>query len=61
MLRMTLTHLEAAILFAGLISAVLGAVTQDTTRDRLRYGLRCFGYFLLALFGLGWLMYFGHG
>jgi hypothetical protein len=39
---------------------VLGVVTKRTDRDRLHYGLYCFGYFLVALFGLGWLMYFGH-
>jgi len=27
----------------------------------VRYALFCFGYFIAALFGLGWLMYLGHG
>jgi hypothetical protein len=40
---------------------VLGVVTKRTDRDRLHYGLYTFGCFLAALFGLGWLMYFGHG
>ncbi len=72
--RMTFTHFEAALIFAVLISIVLGVVTirptaaaeagaslrQYGTRERLRYGLKCLGYFFLALFGLGWLMYFLH-
>jgi len=58
--KMTISHLEAAVLFAFFTSIVLGVVTKRTDRDRLRYGLYCFGYFLVALFGLGWLMYFGH-
>jgi len=61
MLRMTLTHFEAALLLALLISVVLGVVTKDTDRDRLKYGLRCFGYFLAVLFALAWLMRLGHG
>jgi hypothetical protein len=61
MLKLNLTHMEATILFALLTSVVLGVVSRKTDRERLRYGLRCFGYFVLAVFGLGWLMYFGHG
>lgn len=59
--RMTLTHLEAAILFALFTSIVLGITTKKTDQERLRYGLYCFGCFMAAVFGLGWLMYFGHG
>ncbi len=58
--KITLSHLEAATLFAFFTSIVLGVVTKRSDRDRLYYGLYCFGYFLVALFGLGWLMYFGH-
>ena len=59
--RMTLSHFEASILFAIFASVVLGLVTKNTDRERLIYGARCFAYFLVALFGIGWLMYFGHG
>lgn len=58
--KITLTHFEATILLAFLISVVLGVVSRSTDRERLRYGLRCFGYFLLTVLGLGWLMYLGH-
>lgn len=58
---MNLTHFEAAVLFALVTSVVLGVVTKRTDRERFRYGLQCFGYFMLALFGLSWLMYLGHG
>lgn len=57
---MTLSHFEAALLFALFSSVVLGVVTKKTDRERLRYGLRCFAYFVIALFGLGWLMWLGH-
>ena len=42
-------------------SVVLGVITKKTDHDRLRYGLRSFAYFMAALFGLAWLMHFGHG
>ena len=59
--KVALSHFEAALLFAFFTSIVLGVVTKKDDRDRLRYGLKCFGYFVVALFGLGWLMYLGHG
>lgn len=59
--KMTLSHFETAILFALLTSIVLGVVTKRTDGERIRYGAQTFVYFVVALFGLGWLMYFGHG
>ena len=59
--KMTLSHFEAAFLFSVLVSVVLGVVTKNTDRDRLHYGVYTFVCFLLALFGIGWLMYLGHG
>jgi hypothetical protein len=58
---MSLSHFEASLLFALFASVVLGVVTKKTDKERLRYGLRCFAYFVVALIGLGWLMWFGHG
>jgi hypothetical protein len=58
--KMTLSHFEASFLFALFTSVVLGVVTKKTDRERLHYGLYVFGCFLLALFGIGWVMYFGH-
>lgn len=59
--KMTLSHFEAAFLFSLLVSVVLGVVTKNTDRERLHYGGYTFVCFLLALFGIGWLMYLGHG
>ena len=58
---LALTHFETSLLFALLASVVLGVVTKRTDQERLRYGLYCFGYFVVALFGIGWLMHFLHG
>jgi hypothetical protein len=49
------------VLFALCASIVLGVITKRTDTERLRYGLRCFAYFIAALIGLGWLMHLGHG
>ncbi len=59
--KVNLSHFEAALLFSLFTSIVLGVVTKKTDRERIIYGLYCFGWFVAALFGLGWLMYFGHG
>mgnify|MGYP001099389624 CR=1 FL=1 len=59
-MKMTLSHFEAAILFAFLTSIVLGIVTKKTDRERIRYAVYCFLCFVGALFGIGWLMYLGH-
>ena len=59
--KMNLSHFEASILFALFTSVVLGVVTKKTDPERVRYGLKSFGYFVAALVGLGWLMHFGHG
>jgi membrane protease YdiL (CAAX protease family) len=56
-----LDHFEVALLFALLSSIVLGLVTKRTDRERVRYGLHCFGWFMAALFGIGWFMHFLHG
>ncbi|MBX5494682.1 MAG: hypothetical protein IRZ15_05050 [Bryobacteraceae bacterium] len=59
-MKMTLSHFEAAILFALLTSIVLGIVTKKTDRERIRYAVYCFLCFVGALFGIGWVMYLGH-
>jgi hypothetical protein len=59
--RLNLTHFEVSIIFALVSSAVMGVVTKKTDQERLRYGLQCFAYFLVALFGIGWVMRFLHG
>ena len=52
--------LDAALLFALFTSIVMGVVGRSSDKERLHYGLKVFGYFLVAIFGLGWVMYFGH-
>jgi hypothetical protein len=60
-MRVNLDHFETAVLFALLASIILGLITKRTDRDRILYGLRCFGWFMAALFGIGWFMRLLHG
>ena len=59
--KVNLSHFEASFLFALFTSVVLGVVSKRTDSERLYYGLYVFGCFIVALFGIGWVMYFGHG
>ncbi|HZQ50710.1 MAG TPA: hypothetical protein VFB14_00845 [Bryobacteraceae bacterium] len=60
-MHLDLNHLQTAILFALVSSVILGVVTKRTDRERLQYGIYCFGWFMAALFGIGWFMHFLHG
>jgi hypothetical protein len=59
--KMNLSHFEAALLFSLFTSVVLGVVTKRNDQERLQYGVYVFVCFVVALFGIGWLMFFGHG
>jgi hypothetical protein len=60
-MKLNLDHFEVSVLFALFASIILGLVTKRTQRERVRYGLYCFGCFMAALFGIGWAMHFLHG
>jgi hypothetical protein len=53
-----LRHFLVMTAFAFLASVVFGTVSKDTTRDRLFYGLKVFGEFMLVGIALSWLLYF---
>ena len=59
--KVTLSHFEASLLFALFCSIVMGVVSKPTDNERLRYGLKCFAWFVACLFAIGWLMRLGHG
>jgi hypothetical protein len=58
---LNLDHFQTSILFAILASVILGLTSRTSDRERLRYGAQCFGWFLLALFGISWFMRILHG
>jgi hypothetical protein len=44
--------------FAMLSSIIFGSVARDTPRERLLYGLKVFGEFMVIGLVLGWLLSF---
>lgn len=51
-------HVFWMALFAALSAVVLGAVSKGSERQRLVYGFKVFGEFLVVAFILGWILYF---
>jgi len=45
-------------LFSALTAVVFGLVSKGSERQRLIYGLKVFGEFLVIAFILGWILYF---
>jgi hypothetical protein len=53
-----LRHFLVMTLFAALASVVFGAMAKDTTHERLLYGVKVFGEFMLIGLVLAWILYF---
>lgn len=54
---MQLSHFSAALVFSLFASIVFG-ITQRSTRDHMiRYGLKCFAYFVVGTVLAGWAMW----
>jgi hypothetical protein len=52
-----LSHLQAMVFFALVISVAFGFLSRRTAFRRARYIVWSFVLFLLAGIGIGWLMY----
>jgi NhaP-type Na+/H+ or K+/H+ antiporter len=52
-----LSHLQAMLLFATVISVAFGFLSRRPPMERLKYILWSLGLFLLIGIGIGWLMY----
>ena len=51
-------HFLVMTVFAALASVVFGAMAKDTPRERVLYGLKIFGEFLIFGLVLAWILYF---
>lgn len=51
-------HFLVLTVFAALAAVVFGAMTKDTSRERVLYGLKVFGEFILFGLVLAWVLYF---
>ncbi len=54
---MQLTHWQAMVLFALVVSIAFAFLSRETLRERLRYAAWSFLIFLAIGIGLGWVMY----
>ncbi len=58
---MKLSHLQAMLFFAVIISVAFGTLGRRKTEDRVKYALWTLLLFLLFGVGIGWAMYpFSH-
>ena len=56
-----LTHFQAMVLFALIISIAFGTLGRRRPVDRVKYALWCFVWFLVVAVAIGWVMYpFSH-
>ena len=51
-------HVFWMAVFATLTGIVFGVVAKGSNRDRILYGLKVFGEFMLIGLALAWLLYF---
>jgi hypothetical protein len=54
---MNLSHFEALVIFALIVSTVFALITKSTPREQFRYGIFVFGSFLFVALAVGWIMY----
>ena len=52
-----MSHFEALIVFAVIVSTVFALITKNEPREQFRYGLFVFLSFLAVAVAVGWIMY----
>jgi ABC-type Mn2+/Zn2+ transport system permease subunit len=57
MVPLHLSHLQALLLFALIVSLAFGTLGRRKPVERLKYAAWSFSMFLLVGIALGWLMY----
>jgi len=54
---MQLSHFQAMLFFAAVISVAFAFLTKNTWAERIKYALWSFLAFVLVAIAIGWLMY----
>jgi hypothetical protein len=52
-----LSHFQALVIFAVIVSTVFALITKNGPREQLRYGVFVFLSFLAVALAVGWIMY----
>jgi hypothetical protein len=51
-------HFVYLTVFAAIVSTAFGALSADTNRERIRYGIKTFLQFMVVSLVLAWILYF---
>jgi undecaprenyl pyrophosphate phosphatase UppP len=51
------SHLVSMIIYAALVSVVLGVIRKEDAKSRFRYGLTLFLIMIVGAIVFGWFMY----
>ncbi|MGC2323130.1 MAG: hypothetical protein WA463_10910 [Terriglobales bacterium] len=54
---MTLSHFSAALVFAFFASIVFGITQRNDQREMIKYGAKCFVFFVVGTIAAGWVMW----
>ena len=54
---MQLSHFTALVVYAFFASIVFGITQRSTPREMVRYGLKCFLFFVVGTFLGAWVMW----
>ncbi len=54
---MTLSHFSAALVFAFFASIVFGITQRSQRREMIKYGAKCFAWFIVGTIAAGWAMW----
>jgi hypothetical protein len=57
-MTLTFSHFTAALIFSLFASVVFGITQRNGTKQMIRYGLYCFGWFIGGVLVAGWVMWF---
>jgi Na+/H+-dicarboxylate symporter len=52
-----LSHFSAALIFSLFASIVFGITQRSTQREMVRYGAKCFGFFVAGTILASWIMW----
>jgi Na+/H+-dicarboxylate symporter len=56
-MTLQLSHFTAALVFALFASIVFGITQRNEQREMIKYGAKCFVFFVLGTIAAGWAMW----
>jgi hypothetical protein len=56
-MTLQLSHFSAALIFAFFASTVVGITPRSEQREMIKYGAKCFVFFVVGTIAAGWVMW----